>query len=55
MNYKPSEMSTSLLQNELKQLQQASRGHLLREDRAAVSATIKEYHEELCKRIKDPA
>lgn len=25
------------------------------QERAAVSATIKEYHEELCKRIKDPA
>ena len=27
----------------------------LHEDRIAVNATIKEYHEELCKRIKDPA
>ena len=55
MNYKPSEMSTSLLRSELKRLQQASTGHLLREDRIAVRATAKEYHEELCKRIKDPA
>lgn len=52
MNYKASELSTKTLQSELQTLQRASRGHLLREDRAAVSATIKEYQEELNKRLE---
>ena len=52
MNYKASELSTKTLQSELRTLQMASKGHLLREDRAAVSATIKEYQEELNKRLE---
>lgn len=53
MNYKASELSTSLLQSELRTLQRARSGYMLREDRAAVNATIKEYQEELDKRLKN--
>lgn len=53
MNYKASELSTSLLQSELRTLQRARSGCMMHEDRAAVNATIKEYQEELNKRLKN--